>query len=99
MTIPEAIGKRTATIGSAVYDVLPRPGGRVRRAFAAVHFVRGWHKADISRLSSDVRFWGQSGHGADALECLLLTQSGHAPLRIAAAQNDVIRHYRRAPGP
>src|SRR6516165_7043994 len=53
-----AIGKRTATIGSAVYDVLPGPGGRVRRAFAAVHFVRGWHKADIPRVSSNVCFWG-----------------------------------------
>ena len=61
MTIPEAIGKRTATIGSAVYDGLPGPGGRVRRAFAAVHFVRGWHKADIPTRSTDVRFWGPSG--------------------------------------
>ena len=26
--------------------------------FAAMHFVRFWHKADIERLSSDVRFWG-----------------------------------------
>jgi hypothetical protein len=26
--------------------------------FAAPHNVRFWHKADIPRLSSDVRFWG-----------------------------------------
>ena len=51
-------GVRTATIGSAVYDGLPGPGGRVRRAFAAEHYVRFWHKADISRLSPNVCFWG-----------------------------------------
>jgi hypothetical protein len=26
--------------------------------FAAPHLVCFWHKADISRLSSDVRYWG-----------------------------------------
>src|SRR6516225_674982 len=32
--------------------------------------VRFWHKADIPRLSSDVRFWGQSGHRCLPSECL-----------------------------
>ena len=36
---------------------------------------------------TDVRLWG-CGHGADALECLLLHQSGHERLRIAAVQTD-----------
>ena len=58
MTIPEAIGKRTVTIGSAVYDGLPGPGGRVRRAFAAKHYVRFWHIADIRLRCGDVRFRG-----------------------------------------
>jgi hypothetical protein len=29
------------------------------------------HKADISRQCSNVRYWGQSGHCADVLQCLL----------------------------
>ena len=37
---------------------------------------------------ADVRFRGQSGHGDERPECLLLTQSGHERLGIAAAQND-----------
>src|SRR5215472_2819567 len=31
----------------------------------------------MSRLSPNVRFWGSSGHDADLMQCLLLTQSGH----------------------
>ena len=34
---------------------------------------------------SDVRFRGQSGHHADALRCLLLTQSEDERLRIGSA--------------
>src|SRR6516165_11791463 len=34
--------------------------------------VRIWHKADIARLSSNVRFWGAGS--TDPLRCLLLTQ-------------------------
>ena len=40
-----------------------------------MHLVRLWHKADITRLN--VRFWGQSGHHKNALQCPLLTQSGY----------------------
>ena len=40
----------------------PRAGTSPRDFFAALHNVRLWHKADISRLSSNVRFWGLSGH-------------------------------------
>jgi len=29
--------------------------------------VRYWHKADIPRLGSDVRFWGQSRHCSRAI--------------------------------
>jgi len=43
----------------------------------AVGDVRFWHKADIAAMLGDVRFWGQSGHWSDAVECLLLTQSGN----------------------
>jgi hypothetical protein len=31
-------------------------------------YVRFWHKADISRLSSNVRYWGQSGLTARRLK-------------------------------
>jgi hypothetical protein len=33
--------------------------------------------AKAARLSSDVRFWRQSGHRWDQAKCPLLTQSGH----------------------
>ena len=39
--------------------------------------VRFWHKADITPLSSDVRYWGLSGDQSEAPQCPLLTQSGH----------------------
>ena len=29
--------------------------------------VRFWHKADIARLSPNLRFWGNSGHSLAAL--------------------------------
>jgi hypothetical protein len=57
------------------------PGG-------ALADVRLWHKADIPTGSTDVRFWGKSGHRDFRARCLLLTQSGHERLRIAAAQTD-----------
>jgi len=31
---------------------------RIAHYFAALHFVCFWHKADIPRLSSNVRYWG-----------------------------------------
>src|SRR5262249_50105889 len=37
--------------------------------------VRFWHKADIARLSSNVRFWGQRGHYANLRECPLMTKA------------------------
>ena len=49
--------------------------------------VRFWHKADIARLSSNVRFWGQSGHRPKVGECLLLTQSGHSVPDVAVLHN------------
>jgi len=32
-----------------------------------------WHKPDNTRLSSNVRFWEQSGHQSRLPRCLLLT--------------------------
>jgi hypothetical protein len=52
-----------------------------------------WHKADITTRSTNVRFWGQSGHCLNALRCLLLTQSGHEGLRIAAVQTGLKPHF------
>ena len=43
-----------------------------------------WHKADIARMSPNVRFWGKSGHCFDLPQCPLMTQSGHGRVRIAA---------------
>src|SRR5262249_24906271 len=34
-------------------------------------------KAEIFLVPSNVRYWGQSGHGLLHCKCLLLTQSGH----------------------
>jgi hypothetical protein len=39
--------------------------------------VGNWHKADIFNALTNVRFWGQSRHGADLSVCPLMTQSGH----------------------
>jgi hypothetical protein len=61
---------------------------------AAVQNVCFWHKADIKRLSSNVRFWGQSGHRVEALQCSLLTQSGHELLEIAALQTGLFASFR-----
>jgi len=40
-----------------------------------------------TRAGSNVRFWGQSGHSADVLECPLLTQSGHQQSEFAVMHN------------
>ena len=40
--------------------------------------VSCWHKADTLVSPTDVCFRGQSGHGPDGLECLLMTPSGHS---------------------
>ena len=37
-----------------------------------------WHKADIPPALTNVRYWGESGHGVDAMRCLLLTLRGHS---------------------
>jgi hypothetical protein len=37
--------------------------------------------------STNVRFWGYSGHCADVLQCLLMTQSGHPRSEIAVLHN------------
>ena len=48
------------------------------------------------RASSDVRFWGNSGHRAEALQCPLLTQSGHQAFGIAAVQTGPWSPFRRS---
>jgi len=40
--------------------------------------VRLWHKADMLNALTNVRFWGESGHGAGLSLCPLMTQSGHS---------------------
>ena len=50
--------------------------------------VSSWHLADMAIAAANVRFWGNSGHQVTALQCPLLTQSGHERLRIAAVQTD-----------
>jgi hypothetical protein len=35
-----------------------RRGDRITQLFAALHFVRFWHKADIKVAPGNVRFWG-----------------------------------------
>jgi hypothetical protein len=42
--------------------------------------VRFWPKADMPTPSSNVCYWGESGHGPDMTECPLMTQSGHSHL-------------------
>ena len=39
--------------------------------------VRYWHKADITKCTAHVCFWGKSGHAVLHCKCPLLTQSGH----------------------
>jgi len=34
------------------------PGNGKGTLFAAAHFVRFWHKADMTVAFSDVRYWG-----------------------------------------
>ena len=43
--------------------------------------VRYGHKADMLNALTNVRFWGQSGHGADLSVCPLMTQSGRGTKR------------------
>src|SRR6476661_2533207 len=39
--------------------------------------VRLWHKSDMLNALTNVRFWGQGGHGRDLSVGPLMTQSGH----------------------
>ena len=55
---------------------------------AATHFVCLWPKADTPTAEIRVRFRGQSGHDSPKRARQLLTQSGHGPFRIFAAQID-----------
>jgi len=41
-----------------------------------MHQVRYWHKADITTVLSNVRFWGNSGHRKFAPSCPQ-SQNGH----------------------
>jgi hypothetical protein len=50
--------------------------------------VRFWHLADIVVAFGNVRFRGKSGHRNSPVSCLLVTQSGHEALRIAAVQTE-----------
>jgi hypothetical protein len=50
--------------------------------------VRFWHKADMPIALLNVRFRGQSGHRAKALQCPLMTHLRHQRLKIAAVQVD-----------
>src|SRR4029078_3480386 len=57
------------------------------RRFAFRFFFRGyrrhetnvsfWHFSDIQPALTNVRYWGESGHGSDLSVCPLMTQSGH----------------------
>jgi hypothetical protein len=55
--------------------------------FAAAHFVRKWHLADMAIALNDVRFTPKSGRRRAAIRCLLLTQSGHQAPDIAVPHN------------
>src|SRR5215469_12668526 len=60
----------------------------------ALTIVRFWHKPDVQPSPANVRFRGQSGHWSHALQCLLLTQSGHGPLHdilLPVSQLDPLR--------
>jgi hypothetical protein len=64
-------------LGSGAAEIAnsqPRLGIANWRLRAPGICVREWSN---KIASANVRFWGQSGHGADVLQCLLLTQSGH----------------------
>jgi len=50
---------QAAAVGRKIQAAFSGSGTRNDRIyFVAMHLVRFWHKADISRLSPDVRFWG-----------------------------------------
>src|SRR5215471_7049411 len=72
----DALALATAEVLGLSLPDISCPRRRVDRITANVCF---WHKADIPTRSTNVRFWGQSGHGADSRKCPLLTQSGHWP--------------------
>src|SRR6185369_14616068 len=56
-----------------------------------------WHKADMLNALTNVRFWGQSGRGADAGQCLLMTQSRHSLLFRGSPSQDHRQSFRTAP--
>jgi hypothetical protein len=56
---------------------------------------RYWHKADMARCLTDVRFWGNSGHRRFKGACPLLTHCGHERLMIAAMQTAPEPLFRR----
>ena len=66
---------------------------RARRAELSIPLIELRAEYLISRLSSNVRFWGQSGHHPNMPSCPLLTQSGHGWLSIAAAQTEREPHF------
>src|SRR5262249_22129601 len=43
---------------AAISSCRRRRGDRITTSFAASHYVRFWHKADILHRVSNVRFWG-----------------------------------------
>jgi hypothetical protein len=47
-----------------------------------------WHKADIQASSSNVRFWGESGHQQAAIRRPLLTQADMGGSGLFAVQTD-----------
>ena len=62
--------------------------GVIRPAYLGYANVCFWHVADMAVTFSDVRFWVNNGHQRAPIRCLLLTQSGHERLKIAASQNE-----------
>jgi hypothetical protein len=57
-----------------------------RPPLAGPAYVCFWHKADIATVAMNVRFRVNSGHRLALIRCLLLTQSGHQQLMIAACK-------------
>src|SRR6516225_7233543 len=46
-----------------------------------------WHKADIAKRSTNVRFWGLCGHCSDIAECPLMTLTGSRVPSFAVTHN------------
>jgi len=66
-----------------------RAGTRYRSVFGfALHLGRSDRIVLYFAALQNVRFRGQSGHDADLMRCLLLTQSGHDRVGIAAVQTN-----------